>query len=113
MTVCIKGPLAFLMLTCTALQSPKHSLQRNSDEGLPGDQRCQTEQVTAGHPVEDVPNGRGPPRNDSALFSSVDPLDHTPPVTDEKSQRRSMQAGFNQNSIHASCPELKASCCEH
>ena len=92
------------------MQTPIQSLQRNSDEGLQADQKCQAEHITAGSLREDVSNSQRPKRNDSALFSSVEPLDHTPPVTDEHSQKRTMQAGYYQWHFHASCPGLRAPC---
>ena len=92
------------------LQSPKQNLQRNSDEGLQGDQSCQTAHITAGDLHVAGSKRAGIPCNDSALFSSVEPLDHTPPVTDEHSQRRSMQACLCYSTCCMPCAHnLKAS----
>ena len=74
------------------MQSPKH-IERISDEGLPAVSKVKAEYITAEciNEGDEVSLDAASPRNDSAFQPNVEPLDQTPAITDEHSQRRSLQ----------------------
>ena len=79
-------------LTHCTMQLSKHT-ERISDEGLPAVSKVKTEYIRAEciSEGEEVPLNPANPRSDSAFQPNVEPLDTTSPITDEHSQRRSMQ----------------------
>ena len=74
------------------MQLPKHT-ERISDEGLPAVSKVKIEYITAecNKHEDEVSLNPASPRNDSAFQPNIEPLDQTPPISDEQSQRRSMQ----------------------
>ena len=89
-------------LSRTLLQAPKE-VQHDSAVGRQENGKGEVEHITAGYLHVDVPHSPGISHTE---FSSVEPLDHTPPVTDEQSQRQTMQAGSSQqHSLYA--PDLQ------